>query len=160
MRTYLDHNATSTLRPEAKAALDAALDAAAGNPSSLHAEGRAARALIEGARVAVAALCGASPKEVVFTSGGSEGIAAALRGVADRTSERTIVVSAIEHSAVLDGARSLRGFEVALVPCEPSGRVDADRFLASLGPGVALAALQAANNETGVLQPVDRIGER
>jgi len=72
MRTYLDHNATSTLRPEAKAALDAALDAAAGNPSSLHAEGRAARALIEGARVAVAALCGASPKEVVFTSGGGK----------------------------------------------------------------------------------------
>jgi len=160
MRTYLDHNATSTLRREARAALDAALDADAGNPSSLHAEGRAARALVERARADVAALCGVPPKEVVFTSGGSEGIAAALRGVADRTSKRTIVVSAIEHSAVLEGARGLRGFEVVEVPCDPSGRVDADRFGAALGPDVALAALQAANNETGVLQPVDEVAAR
>ncbi|HEX4823272.1 MAG TPA: cysteine desulfurase family protein [Candidatus Polarisedimenticolaceae bacterium] len=149
MRTYLDHNATSPLRPEARRALDAALDAAAGNPSSLHQEGRAARALVEKARAEVAALSGASPGEVVFTSGGSEGIAAALHGAAG-----TVVVSAIEHSAVLEGVRNL---DVILVPCERSGRVDAGRFIEALRPGVSLAAIQAANNETGVLQPVEEI---
>jgi cysteine desulfurase len=160
MRAYLDHNATSPLRPEARAALDVAFDASAGNPSSLHTEGRAARARIEEARAEVATLVGAPARDIVFTSGGSEGIAAAIRGVADHSRKRRIVVSAIEHSAVLDGARALPGFTVVEVPCEASGRVDAERFANALGPEVALAALQAANNETGVLQPVLEIAER
>jgi cysteine desulfurase len=162
MRHYLDHNATSPLRSEARAALLAAHDAPAGNASSIHAEGRAARALLEAARVEVARSTGVPPKDVVFTSGGSEAIASAMRGVADRVApnRRRIVVSAIEHSSVLDTARALAalGFGVVEVPCERSGRVDAAAFNAEIDERVALACLQAANNETGVLQPVAEVG--
>jgi cysteine desulfurase len=162
MRHYLDHNATSPLRPEARAALFAASDAPAGNASSMHAEGRAARALLDAARAEVALFAGVPSKDVVFTSGGSEAIAAAMRGVTDRAAPRAkrIVVSAIEHSSVLDAARALgaSGFEVVEVPCEPSGRVDADVFAARLDGCTTMACLQAANNETGVLQPVAEVG--
>jgi len=161
MRTYLDHNATSPLRPEAIAALLDAAEAPLGNASSLHAEGRAARARLELARTQVASLAAVRPQDVVFTSGGSEAIAAAIRGLSDRAgSSRRIVVSAVEHSAVLDGATALAraGFEIVEVPCERSGRVDPGRFVEALAPGAALAALQAANNETGVIQPVVEAG--
>jgi len=162
MRTYLDHNATSPLRAEAKAALDLALSRAAGNASSMHAEGRAARALLEAARRDVAGLAGVEPNDVVFTSGGSEAIAAAIVGTAARADYRTrrIVVSSVEHSAVLDAARGLAqsGFDVLEIPCEPSGRIDAEMFASALNEHTALACLQAANNETGVLQPVEEVG--
>lgn len=161
-RTYLDHNSTSRLRREALTAIQDALQAHAANPSSLHSEGRAARARLERARGQVARLVGASSREVVFTSGGSEAIAAAVRGVCDRAPGelRRIVVSAVEHSAVLEAARLAagRGFVVVRVPCSEDGRVETDRFLLQLGSDVALAALQLANNETGVLQPVPQIG--
>ena len=161
MRTYLDHNATSPLRPEARDAMLRALDPSYANPSSMHSEGRSARALAEQARGAVAELVCAASSEVVFTSGGSEAISAAIRGVTDRAPEslRKIVLSEIEHSAVLEGARQAerRGFRIARVPCDGEGRVDADRFLQEL-EGATLAALQWANNETGVVQPVDEIG--
>lgn len=163
MRAYFDHNATSPLRPEARATLVELLGAGAGNPSSLHAEGRAARAALEEARVRVASLAGTPPRDVVFTSGGSEGIAAAIRGIVDRApgSRRRLVVSAIEHSAVLEGARALarHGFSITEVPCAPDGRIDTGRFAGALGDDVALCALQAANNETGVVQPVAAVGE-
>ena len=162
MRHYLDHNATSLLRSEVRQALLAALNAPAANASSIHAEGRFARALLEAARANVAALVGATPREVVFTSGGSEAIAAAIRGVADRTTpeKRRIVVSAIEHSAVLESARALTafGFEVLEVPCASTGRIEANAFASALDGHTALACLQAANNETGVLQPVVEVG--
>ncbi len=162
MRIYLDHNATSPLRMEAQAALLAALATPAGNASSLHAEGRAARALLDTARAHVAALAGVPPRDVVFTSGGTEAIAAAIRGVIDRAAptQRRSVVASIEHSAVLDAARALaaRGFEVVEVPCDVSGRIDSERFAAELDDRTALACLQAANNETGVLQPVAEVG--
>ena len=128
----------------------------------MHAEGRAARALLDAARLHVAVLAGVPARDVVFTSGGSEAIAAAIRGVADRATpkRRRIVVSAIEHSAVLDAARALTalGFEVVEVRCEPSGRIDAGVFAAELDDRTALACLQVANNETGVLQPVAEAG--
>jgi cysteine desulfurase len=162
MRGYFDHNATSPLRPEARRAWRAASEAPAGNPSSLHAEGRAARATIEDARAHVASLTHAPAKDVVFTSGGSEGVAAAIRGVCDRADpdRRKIVVSAIEHSAVLETARNLHGagFETVEIAARADGRVDLDRFLAALDKRVAIAALQAANNETGVIQPVEVVG--
>jgi cysteine desulfurase len=164
MRIYLDHNATSPLRPEAAQAMGRALQQPAGNPSSLHAEGRAAREMLEVAREQVADLAGASPREVVFTSGGSEAIAAAVRGVCDRAPRemRRIVVSAVEHSSVLEAAKlaAARGFVVVQVPCGAEGRVDVGRFNMNVGPGVALAALQWANNETGVIQPVEEVGRR
>jgi cysteine desulfurase len=162
MRLYLDHNATSPLRNEAKDALLSALRTPAGNASSLHAEGRAARALLDAARGHVAALAGVPPRDVVFTSGGTEAIASAIRGVTDRATakHRRIVVAALEHSAVLDAARALtaRGFTVVEVPCDASGRIDAGAFAAKLDDQTALACLQAANNETGVLQPVAEVG--
>ena len=158
MRIYLDHNATGVLRPEALAAMASAHDAGVGNPSSLHEEGRRARALIEGAREEVARLLNARTRDVVFTSGGSEAIAAAVHGVVSRTStpRGRIVVSTVEHSAVLEAARAATGFgcEVIAVACDGDGRVDAGAFAAALDDRTALAALQSANNETGVLQPV------
>ena len=161
-RVYLDHNASSPLRPEASAAMLAEIKAAAGNPASLHAEGRAARARIEEARVHVAALAGTRPSRVVFTSGGSEAIEAAIRGVCDRAPAyvRRIVVSAVEHSAVLHAARAMTrlGFTVEEIPCDQDGRIDPDRFRAELKRHTAFAALQWANNETGVLQPVEEVG--
>jgi cysteine desulfurase len=162
MRSYFDHNATSPLRPEARRAWAATIDAPTGNPSSVHAEGRAARATVEDARTRVASLTHARAKDVVFTSGGSEGIAAAIRGVCDRTDpdRRKVVLSAIEHSAVLETARGLAraGFDVTEIEAAEDGRVRLDRFVAALGDGVAVAALQAANNETGVIQPVEEVG--
>jgi len=161
-RIYLDHNATSPLRPEALDAMQRALGQAQGNPSSMHAEGRGARALLEQSREAVADLAGAKPSEVVFTSGGSEAIAAAIHGVCDRApnDRRRIVVSEIEHSAVLEAAAlaARSGFLVVKVPCDSQGRAKVDRFLMQIGEGVALAALQWANNETGVIQPVEPVG--
>jgi len=112
--------------------------------------------------VQVAALAGCGAPEIVFTSGGSEAIAAAVRGVCDRAPSdlRRIVVASIEHSAVLEAARlaSRRGFVVVRVPCGKEGRVDVAAFRTQLGPGVALAALQWANNETGVVQPIEEVG--
>jgi len=161
-RIYLDHNATSPLRSESREALQAALDDRYANPSSIHAEGRSARALIESARERVAGLVSVGSKQVVFTSGGSEAISAAIRGVCDRApgTLRRLVVSAVEHSAVLDAARIMerQGFEVVSVGCDAEGRIDVAEFLHGLEGGAALAALQWANNETGVVQPVEEIG--
>jgi len=161
-RIYLDHNATSPLRPEAAQAMREALDESIGNPSSMHAEGRAARALVERAREQVATLGGVSSKEIVFTSGGTEAVAAALHGVCERAPDRLrrIVVSTVEHSAVLASAKAAaaRGFEVVKAPCDSEGRVDAGAFIDQLRRGTLLACLQWANNETGVIQPVEEIG--
>ncbi len=151
-RTYLDHNATTPLRPEARAALLAALDLQ-GNASSVHAEGRRARAAIETAREQVAALVGVKPTEVIFTSGGTEGNNAALRAGWD-----TIVVADIEHDSVLSPAR-MSGANVVVMPLTSVGAVDLSQLDAVLArhanPGRrTLVSLQLANNETGVLQPV------
>jgi cysteine desulfurase len=141
--TYLDHNATTPVRPAAAAAVAAAL-ARIGNPSSVHAAGRAARRELERARERVAALVGAAPEEIVFTSGGTEANNLALRG----TGRRTVVVSAIEHDSVLNAVEGAR-----VVPATPSGVVDL-RALAATMPEGALVSLMLANNETGVIQPV------
>lgn len=161
-RIYLDHNATSPLRPECREALLRTLDGGSANPSSLHSEGRAAHSLVERARESVASLAAVSVNEVVFTSGGSEAISAAVRGVCDRApvALRRIIVSAVEHSAVIEAARICEraGFELVSVGCDREGRVDIGAFLRGVERGAALAALQWANNETGVLQPVEEIG--
>lgn len=160
-RVYLDHNATSPLRPEAEDAVLAALRSGAGNASSLHGEGRAARAILETARERVARFAGVPAGRVVFTSGGTEAIAAAVQGVCDRApaGKRRIVVSSVEHVAVLGTARAsaARGFRAETVPCDRDGVVDAGRFVGSLGPDVALAAVQRVNNETGVIQPTSAV---
>ena len=153
MRAYLDYNATAPLRPEAREAVVAALEAA-GNPSSIHAEGRAARALVEAARRDVAALAGANPRETVFTSGGTEAANLALApGVAAPGVGplRRLIVGATEHVCVVGGHRFA---QAEIAPVRPDGRIDLGALARLLEGPPALLALQAANNETGVLQPV------
>jgi cysteine desulfurase len=149
-RAYLDHNATSPLRPEAREAMIAAFDCA-GNASSIHAEGRAARALTEEAREKVAGIFGVQPSAVYFTSGGTESANWLLQAQAGRQ----LVVSAVEHPCVRSGHR----FEpdtVRTVPVSADGVLVFKAFEAALSPG-AFTAVQAANNETGVIQPLNDI---
>lgn len=151
MRTYLDHNATSPLRPEAKQAMLAALDAG-GNASSVHAEGRAARKLLDDAREQVARAVGVIPPMVVFTSGGSEANNLALKGA---PVER-LIVSAIEHPAVLEAAKA-SAKTVEILPVDGNGLIDLAALEAMLKGPKALVSVMLANNETGVIQPVPEI---
>jgi cysteine desulfurase len=160
-RVYLDWNATTPLRPEARAAMAAAWELS-GNPSSVHAEGRQARRLVEEARAAIAVAVGALPRNVVFASGGTEANALALtpglrRGVGAPV-ER-LLVSAIEHASVLAGGRFPAG-AIGTVGVTSSGVVDLDRLRAALEGGPpALVSAMAANNETGAVQPVAEVGK-
>jgi cysteine desulfurase len=153
MRVYLDHNATSPIRPEVKAAMVSAMDVA-GNASSIHKEGRAARKLMDDAREKIAFSVGALPQMITFTSGGTEANTMALRGVA---AER-ILVSAIEHPCVLDAAKAT-GKPVGIIPVDDQGRVNL-RALEDLifGPN-NLVSIMLANNETGVIQDMAAIRE-
>ena len=146
---YLDHNASSPLRP---AALDAMVEAlrAGGNPSSVHRSGRAARARIDAARRQVAALVGALPAEIVFTSGGTEANALALTG----TGRRRVIVSAIEHDSVL---KAVPG--AAIIGVDRDGVVDLGALERSLAASSepTLVSVMFANNETGVVQPIGEV---
>jgi cysteine desulfurase len=154
------------MRAEALAAMLPLLERPAANPSSQHAQGRAARAAVETAREQVAALVGAAPSEVVFTSGGTEADNLAVKGavLARPPAERHLVCSAVEHHAVLDAAAWAEadgGAQVDLAPVDGSGRVDLDRLAALLQPGrTALVAVMAANNEVGTGQPVAAAADR
>jgi cysteine desulfurase len=154
---YLDHNAITPLRPEAISAVERALRVY-GNPSSVHAAGRAARDVLDQARADVATALGAKASEIVFTSGATESAAMAIRGVlgAAPAGRRRLVVTAIEHPCVLSLARALEqeGTPLTVVPVDRRGMVDVDAFRAALGPDVALACAMRANNETGVVLPV------
>jgi len=155
-RVYLDWNATTPLRPEARAAMVAAYDLV-GNPSSVHAEGREARWLVEEARATLAAAVGALPRNVIFTSAGTEANALALspglRGPSGGPVER-LLVSAVEHASVLAGGR-FPAATIGLIPVTRAGVVDLELLKALLAGGPpALVSIMAANNETGALQPV------
>jgi cysteine desulfurase len=162
---YLDYAASAPLRAEALAAMLPLLERPAANPSSQHGQGRAARAAVETAREQVAALVGAAPAEVVFTSGGTEADNLAVKGtVLARPPEgRHLVCSAVEHHAVLDAAawaEADAGASVDLAPVDRLGRVDPDRLAGLLRPGrTALVAVMAANNEVGTGQPVAAVAE-
>jgi cysteine desulfurase len=157
---YLDYAASAPLRAEALAAMLPLLERPAANPSSQHGPGRAARAAVETAREQVAALVGAAPGEVVFTSGGTEADNLAVKGavLARPEGARRLVCTAVEHHAVLDAAawaEADAGARVALAPVDPAGRVDLERLAGLLEPGrTALVAVMAANNEVGTGQPV------
>ncbi|HEX3916460.1 MAG TPA: cysteine desulfurase family protein [Caulobacteraceae bacterium] len=150
MSVYLDYNATAPVRPEAAAAVARALEIG-GNPSSVHAAGRAARAIVESARADVARLVGALPASVVFTSGGTEANALAIESAVRAGFER-IIVGATEHDAVLEGARAT-GLPLEIWPVDARGVADLDWLAGRLAPRT-LVCLMLANNETGVLQPV------
>jgi len=157
MRIYLDHNATTPLRSEVREAMLAALDAGPGNPSSVHGEGAAARASLERAREAVAVLLGAAPRQVVFTSGATEANNTVLAAT-----RRHLVTSSAEHPSVLGPAEALeaRGVRVTRVPVDTHGRLDPEAVAESLAPDTDLVSILWANNETGVVQPLEAIAER
>ncbi|UPJ53629.1 cysteine desulfurase [Bradyrhizobium sp. 200] len=160
-RVYLDWNATTPLRPEARQALAAAWDMA-GNPSSVHAEGRQARRLVEDARIAVAAAVGARPQDVVFTSGGTEANALALTPGLRRSAgepARRLLVSAIEHTSVLSGGR-FAADAITVIKVSGAGLVDLDHLRSLLADGPpALVSVMLANNETGALQPAGEVAD-
>jgi cysteine desulfurase len=148
-RVYLDHASTSPLRPEARAALVEQLDRT-GDPGRTHAEGLTSRVAVEDARQQVAELLGARPREVVFTSGATEAIAAACWGAAARGAHQ--VVPAVEHSAVRLAAE--RHGPVTRVPVDGRGRVAVEDVLAAVRPETALVHVQWGNHEVGTSQPV------
>src|SRR5262249_10173558 len=150
-RSYLDWNATAKLRPEARIAMAAALDAT-GNPSSVHADGRAARRIVEGAREEVAALVGAKPREVVFTSGGTEANALAL----SPSLGNRLLVSAIEHPSVLAGGRF---GVIETVPVTGAGTINLDALRRQVAVPRPLVSLMLANNETGAVQPISEAAD-
>jgi len=160
-RIYLDHAATTPVRPEAVEAMLGCYSQADYNASSVHAEGRAARALLDDARERVARCLGAKAKEIVFTAGGSEAdnlaIAGTARALANRG--RHLVSSAIEHHAVLHTLEALRaeGWEVTLLPVAPHGSVSPAAFASALRPDTVLASVMYVNNELGTVQPVAKL---
>jgi cysteine desulfurase len=160
-RVYLDWNATTPLRPEARAAMTAAWDLS-GNPSSVHAEGRASRSLVEDARAVVAEAVGAELRNVVFTSGGTEANSLALTPGLKRNSRlesNRLVVSAIEHVSVLAGGR-FPPEAIGILGVSRSGVVDLEHLREILADGPpALVSVMAANNETGTLQPIAEIAD-
>jgi cysteine desulfurase len=158
-RAYLDYAATTPLHPEVREAMEPFFGQVFGNPSSIHSFGREARLAVEQARQAVAALIGADPAEIVFTSGGTEADNLAVLGAARlrREKGRKVVVSAVEHHAVLNACRHLErreGFEVVLLPVDGHGRVNPEELLRVLDGQTVLVSVMLANNETGTLQPV------
>ena len=161
---YLDYNATTPLAPEARAAMGPFLEDGFGNPSSIHSAGRRARAAIDESRDQLAAILGAKPHEIIFTGGGTESCNLAVMGLAraHAAKGKHLIVSAIEHHAVLHAAEHLQkheGFEVSLLPVDSSGTVDPDQLAASLRPDTILVSVMHANNETGALQPIERLAE-
>jgi cysteine desulfurase len=160
-RVYLDWNATAPLRPEAREAMAAAFDLS-GNPSSVHAEGRQARGMVEQARATIAGAVGALPRNVVFTSGGTEANALALTPGLRRGSGlpvKRLSVSAIEHASVLAGGR-FPTEAISRVGVASTGLVDLDRLRETLEGGPpALVSVMLANNETGAVQPAAEAAE-
>ncbi|MEO8538342.1 MAG: cysteine desulfurase family protein [bacterium] len=160
---YLDHAATSPLRREAREAMLPFLNERFGNPSGLYAVGRDAQAAVDSARETVAACLGAKTSEILFTSGGTESINAAMLGIAYAMRRagagNHIITTAIEHHAGLHVAQQLEelGFEVTTIGCDASGRISVDEFRRSLRPGTVIANVMLANNEVGTVQPIAEV---
>ena len=162
MRIYFDHNATTPVDPAVAEAVTRAMADTFGNASSVHHFGQQAKALLDDARSAVAALIGAEPSEVVFTSGGTESDNFALRGVAEvlePTGRRHLIASSIEHEAVLVTLRALarRGWRTTLLPVDQSGIVKADALKSAMTDDTAIVSVMHANNEIGTIQPVAQL---
>jgi len=159
MRVYFDYNATTPLAPEVAEAVAVATRDLFGNASSVHHFGQQAKAALDEARSAIAALVRADPSEIVFTSGGTEADNFAIRGAADAlesSGRRQIIASAIEHEAVLNTLKSLarRGWQTTMLPVDQTGIVSPDRLRELLTDATALVSVMHANNEIGTIQPV------
>ena len=162
-RVYLDHAATTPVDPEVAEAMVRVLADIPGNPSSIYAEGRQARALVDRARNEVAAAIGAQPSEIVFTSGGTEADNLALRGVlkAREGEADALVISTIEHHAVLDTAEDLERHShvrVTRVAVDRDGLVDPAAVERAIDDRTALVSIMHANNEIGTVEPIEEIG--
>src|SRR6266566_7674781 len=164
MRIYLDHNATTPVDPAAAEAMSRALTDLFGNPSSVHYYGQQAKAALDDARSAVAALIGGEPTEIVFTSSGTEADNLAIRGVAEAlepSGRRHLITSGIEHEAVLNTFKSLarRGWKTTMLSMDASGIVSPDRLREALTDDTALVSVMHANNEIGTIQPVAELAQ-
>src|SRR5688572_11271139 len=164
MAIYLDHAATTPLRREALDAMLPFLTEQFGNPSSAHSFGRKARAALDEAHERVARRIGAEPREIVFTSGGTEGNNLAIKGAAwaGKARGNRIVTTSVEHHAVGHTVRYLEkfGFEIVELPVDRYGRVDPDHLDAAITDRTILVSVMLANNEVGTVQPIAEIGRR
>jgi len=164
-RIYLDYSATTPVDPDVIEAMLPYFARSFGNASSIHAFGRETKILLEESRERIAHAIGAVPGEIFFTSGGTEADNHALFGVAIAAKrshgKNHIIVSSIEHHAVLQSAEYLRknGFEVTLLPVDEFGRVDPDEVRAAIAPRTSLVSVMHANNEIGTIQPVEEIAK-
>ncbi|MFZ0774737.1 MAG: cysteine desulfurase family protein [Candidatus Sulfotelmatobacter sp.] len=158
-RIYLDNNATTPVLPEVLEAMRPYFGEHFGNASSIHHHGQETRAAVERARDSVASLLGCGSAEIIFTSGGTEGDNLAISGLTSASDH--IITSSIEHHAVLHACRHLEetGCEATYVPVDSRGLVDPDDVRRALRPNTKLISIMLANNETGVLQPVEEIGK-
>ncbi len=159
MRIYLDHNATTPVDASVAQAMMRTLGDLFGNASSVHYYGQQAKAAIDGARSAVAALIGAEPSEIIFTSGGTEADNFAIRGVAEAlevTGRKHLITSGIEHEAVLNTFKALarRGWKTTVLPLDTTGILSPDRLKEAMTGDTALVSVMHANNEIGTIQPV------
>jgi cysteine desulfurase len=159
---YLDHNATTPLAPEAKEAMLPFLDGEYGNPSSIHSAGRRARAAVDDARDRMASLLGAKAHEIIFTGGGTESCNLGLIGIARAHAVRGkhIIISAVEHHAVLHAAEHLQhfeGFDITLLPVDSAGVVDPALLARLIRKETTVVSIMHANNETGAIQPLEEI---
>jgi cysteine desulfurase len=159
MRIYFDHNATTPVDPAVAETVSRVLTAEYGNASSVHHFGQRAKALLDEARSAVAALLGAEVSEIVFTSGGTESDNFALRGAAEAvepTGRRHLIASSIEHEAVLNTLKALarRGWRTTLLPVDASGIVHPDALAGAIADDTAIVSVMHANNEIGTVQPI------
>jgi len=164
MRIYFDHNATTPVDPGVAEAMMRSLQDLFGNASSLHYYGQQAKAALDDARSAVAALIGAEPAEIIFTSGGTEADNFAIRGAVEAleaTGRRHLVTSGIEHEAVINTVKALarRGWTTTLLPVDTTGIVSADRLQEAVTDQTALVSIMHANNEIGTIQPVPALAQ-
>lgn len=162
MPIYLDNNAGAPLRAEAVAAISRLLTEAGGNPSSVHRAGQRARRMLEAARAQVATAVGANPRQMVFTSGGTESNNIAIFGAITAASRRRRIVSSeIEHSSILAPLSELerRGFEIVRVAPDADGRIDAARVIGALDGETALVTLGLANSEVGTIQDLASLAD-
>src|SRR3984957_4069863 len=158
-RVYLDNNATTPVLPEVFEAMRPYFAEHFGNASSIHHHGQETRAAVERARESVAALLGCRASEIVFTSGGTEADNLAIFGLAH--AGQHVISSTVEHHAVLNSCRHLEesGCEVTYVPVNSRGQIDPNDVRRAVRPNTRLITIMMANNETGVLQPVEEIGK-
>ncbi len=162
-RVYLDHSATTPVRFEVLEAMLPYFNQKFGNPSSIHGSGREAKVALEESREKVAQVLTAAPNEIYFTSGGTESDNLAIKGTAfaNRKKGKHIITSRIEHHAVLESCKFLEneGFEITYLPVSAAGLVDPQSLLEAIRPDTILVSIMHANNEVGVLQPIEMLSQ-